>query len=184
MRKVSTTSVELLSDGVRRCFLDCHSLTSEAFAARLGGSSCHQIRQRESLVKGSLIERTSWRHRPNHRSASTIEFAVHLYRSSREYRTACLNVAGKGGKRIERCLISTFQVAESMGFKGDFRLVGTPAANWRLKNHGLLLFTANGAMRPECPILLGRYKLLSAVFRCQVILDCLGIFADPGLDRR
>jgi hypothetical protein len=28
---------------------------------------------------------------------------------------------GKGGKQIERCLISTFQVAESMGFKGDFR---------------------------------------------------------------
>jgi hypothetical protein len=27
----------------------------------------------------------------------------------------------KSGKQIERCLISTFQVAESMGFKGDFR---------------------------------------------------------------
>jgi hypothetical protein len=25
------------------------------------------------------------------------------------------------GKQIERCVISTFQVAESMGFKGDFR---------------------------------------------------------------
>jgi hypothetical protein len=28
-------------------------------------------------------------------------------------------MAGKG-KQIERCVISTFQVAESMGFKGDF----------------------------------------------------------------
>ena len=28
---------------------------------------------------------------------------------------------GSGGKQIERCLISTFRVAESMGFKGDFR---------------------------------------------------------------
>ena len=27
----------------------------------------------------------------------------------------------KGRKQIERCLISTFQVAESMGFKGDLR---------------------------------------------------------------
>jgi hypothetical protein len=27
----------------------------------------------------------------------------------------------KGRKQIERCLISTFQVAESMGFKGDIR---------------------------------------------------------------
>jgi hypothetical protein len=31
------------------------------------------------------------------------------------------NRAGKGTKNIERCVISTFQVAESMGFKGDFR---------------------------------------------------------------
>jgi hypothetical protein len=48
------------------------------------------------------------------------EFAAHLYRSRREYRSVCQR-AGKGGKQIERCLISTFQIAESMGFKGDFR---------------------------------------------------------------
>jgi hypothetical protein len=43
-----------------------------------------------------------------------------LYRSRREYRSACER-AGKGGKQIERCVISTFQIAESMGFKGGFR---------------------------------------------------------------
>ena len=48
------------------------------------------------------------------------KFAAHLYRSRREYRSACER-AGKRGKPIERCLISTFQVAESIGFKGDFR---------------------------------------------------------------
>jgi hypothetical protein len=47
-------------------------------------------------------------------------FAAHLYRSRREYRSACER-AGKSGKQIERCLISTFQVAQSLGFKGDFR---------------------------------------------------------------
>ena len=47
-------------------------------------------------------------------------FAAHLYRSRREYRSACER-AGKGGKQIERCVISSFQLAESMGFKGDFR---------------------------------------------------------------
>jgi hypothetical protein len=47
-------------------------------------------------------------------------FAAHLYRSRREYRSVCQR-AGKGGKQIERCAISTFQIAESMGFKGDFR---------------------------------------------------------------
>ena len=48
------------------------------------------------------------------------KFAAHLYRSRREYRSACER-AGKSGKQIERCLISTFQVAESMGFKSDYR---------------------------------------------------------------
>lgn len=28
---------------------------------------------------------------------------------------------GKSGKQIERCVISTFWVAESLGFKGDIR---------------------------------------------------------------
>jgi hypothetical protein len=48
------------------------------------------------------------------------KFAAHLYRSRKEYRSACQR-AGKSGKQIERCLISTFQVAESLGFKGDIR---------------------------------------------------------------
>lgn len=48
------------------------------------------------------------------------KFAAHLYPSRREYRLVCQH-AGKSGKQIERCVISTFQIAESMGFKGDFR---------------------------------------------------------------
>ncbi len=47
-------------------------------------------------------------------------FAAHLYQSRREYRLAC-DSSGKSGKQIERCLISTFKVAESLGFKGDIR---------------------------------------------------------------
>ena len=47
-------------------------------------------------------------------------FAAHLYRSRREFRSACQR-AGKSKKQIERCVISTFQVAGSIGFKGDFR---------------------------------------------------------------
>jgi hypothetical protein len=37
-----------------------------------------------------------------------------------QYRRTC-ETAGKSGKPIERCIISTFQVAESKGFKGEFR---------------------------------------------------------------
>jgi hypothetical protein len=47
-------------------------------------------------------------------------FAAHLYQSRREYRSAS-ETAGKSGKRIERCVVSTFQIAESLGFRGDFR---------------------------------------------------------------
>jgi hypothetical protein len=39
--------------------------------------------------------------------------------AARKYRRTC-ETAGKSGKKIERCVISTFQVAESMGFKGGF----------------------------------------------------------------
>ena len=47
-------------------------------------------------------------------------FVAHLYRSRREFRFACER-SGKSGKAIERCLISTFRIAASLGFKGEFR---------------------------------------------------------------
>jgi hypothetical protein len=47
-------------------------------------------------------------------------FAAHIYQSRKDYRRAC-DIAGKSGKQIERCVISTCQVAQSLGFKGDFR---------------------------------------------------------------
>ena len=47
-------------------------------------------------------------------------FASHLYQARRQYRRTC-EPAGKSGKQIEGCVISTFQMAESMGFKGEFR---------------------------------------------------------------
>jgi hypothetical protein len=47
-------------------------------------------------------------------------FAAHFYQSRREYRQTC-ETAGKSGKQIERCVISTFQIAKSMGFKDELR---------------------------------------------------------------
>ena len=46
-------------------------------------------------------------------------FVSHPYQA-RSIRRTC-ETAGKSGKQIERCVISSFQIAESMGFKGDFR---------------------------------------------------------------
>jgi hypothetical protein len=47
-------------------------------------------------------------------------FVSHLYQARRECRRTC-EIAGKSGKQIERCVISSFQIAESMGFKGECR---------------------------------------------------------------
>jgi hypothetical protein len=46
-------------------------------------------------------------------------FVAHLYQARREYRRMC-ETAGKSGKRVERCVISSFQIAESMGFRATF----------------------------------------------------------------
>ena len=43
-------------------------------------------------------------------------FASHLYQSRREYRHVCER-PGKGNKAVERTVLSTFQIAESLGFK-------------------------------------------------------------------
>jgi hypothetical protein len=52
------------------------------------------------------------------RRARPICFPSH--QSRREYRRTC-ETAGKSGIQIERCVIPTFQIAASMGFKGEFR---------------------------------------------------------------
>jgi hypothetical protein len=47
-------------------------------------------------------------------------FVAHLYQSRREYRQTC-ETAGKSGKQIEPCVISTFQIVKNMGFKDELR---------------------------------------------------------------
>ena len=48
------------------------------------------------------------------------KFAAHLYQSRRQYRRVSER-PNKGNKAIERELISSYQVAQSLAFKGDFR---------------------------------------------------------------
>ena len=62
---------------------------------------------------------------------SNIRFAAHLYQSRKEYRLAS-ETAGNSGKRIERCVIATFQTAQSFGYHGELRQMGTPASGWRM----------------------------------------------------
>jgi len=48
------------------------------------------------------------------------QFAAHVYQSRREFRHVSER-PNKGNKPIERCVISSYQIAQGLGFKGDFR---------------------------------------------------------------
>ena len=48
------------------------------------------------------------------------KFAAHLYQSRRQYRRTSER-PNKGNKAIEREVLSSYQVAQSLGFKGDYR---------------------------------------------------------------
>ena len=48
------------------------------------------------------------------------KFVAHLYQARKQYRLVCER-PNKGNKAIEREIIASFQVAQSLGFKGDFR---------------------------------------------------------------
>ena len=73
------------------------------------------------IAKLSEVQRTVAQLLTELQASEHDKFAAHLYRSRRDYRSACER-SGKSGKQIQRCLISTFRVAESMGFKGEFRV--------------------------------------------------------------
>jgi hypothetical protein len=48
------------------------------------------------------------------------KFVAHLYQARKQHRLVCER-PNKGNKAIEREVISSYQVAQSLGFKGDFR---------------------------------------------------------------
>jgi hypothetical protein len=48
------------------------------------------------------------------------KFAAHLYQARRQYRRTSER-PNKGNKAIEREILSSYQVAQSLGFNGDFR---------------------------------------------------------------
>jgi hypothetical protein len=48
------------------------------------------------------------------------KFAAHLYQSRRQYRRTSER-PNKGNKAIEREVLSSYQIAQRLGFNGDFR---------------------------------------------------------------
>ena len=53
-------------------------------------------------------------------SSEADKFVAHLYQARKQYRIVCER-PNKGNKAIEREIISSYQVAQSLGFNGDFR---------------------------------------------------------------
>ena len=54
------------------------------------------------------------------RASEADKFAAHLYQARKQYRLVCER-PNKGNKAVDREVVSTFQVAQSLGFEGDFR---------------------------------------------------------------
>jgi hypothetical protein len=48
------------------------------------------------------------------------KFVMHLYQARKQYRLVCER-PNKGNKAIEREILSSYQIAQSLGFNGDFR---------------------------------------------------------------
>ena len=53
-------------------------------------------------------------------SSEADKLITHLYQARKQYRLVCER-PNKGNKAIEREVISSYQVAQSLGFQGDFR---------------------------------------------------------------
>ena len=53
-------------------------------------------------------------------SSQADKFVAHLYQARKQYRQVCER-PNKGNKAIEREVLSSYQIAQSRGFNGDFR---------------------------------------------------------------
>ena len=53
-------------------------------------------------------------------SSEADKFVAHLYQTRKHYRQVCER-PNKGNKAIEREVLSSYQIAQSLGFNGDFR---------------------------------------------------------------
>ncbi len=60
------------------------------------------------------------------------KFVAHLYQARKQYRLVCERPK-KGNKAIEREVISSYQVAQSLGIQRRLSRLGAPAADSRVR---------------------------------------------------
>jgi hypothetical protein len=64
-------------------------------------------------------------------SSEADKFLAHLYQARKRHRLVCER-PNNGNKTVEREVISSYQVAQSLGFNGDFRQYEHPKASDQL----------------------------------------------------
>jgi hypothetical protein len=106
--------------GCFHCFL-------ELLHYSIGAESCFQIGQAINAKIGRFVPTITRRRRRTIEQLLTQlqasehdKFVAHLYRARKQYRLVCER-PNKGNKAIERELLSRYQIAQSLGFNGDFR---------------------------------------------------------------
>jgi hypothetical protein len=72
------------------------------------------------IEKLTEVQRTVEQLLAHLQSSEADKFTAHLYQARKQYRLVCER-PNKGNKAIEREIISSYQVAQSLGFNGDFR---------------------------------------------------------------
>ena len=78
------------------------------------------------MNRATFIEKLTEVHRNVEQLLAQLEasehdkFVAHLYQARKQYRIVCER-PNKGNKAIEREIISSYQIAQSLGFNGDFR---------------------------------------------------------------
>ena len=71
----------------------------------------------EKLIE---VQRTAEQLLAQLRSSETDKFIAHLYQARKQYRLVCER-PNKGSKAFEREIMASYQVAQNLGFNGDFR---------------------------------------------------------------
>jgi hypothetical protein len=72
------------------------------------------------IEKLTEVQRTVEQLLAQRQSSEADKFVAYLYQSRKQYRLVCER-PNKGNKAIEREVIASYQVAQSLGFNGDFR---------------------------------------------------------------
>jgi hypothetical protein len=93
---------------------------------------------------------------PSLKSDVTCDVTAHLYRSRKEYRSVCQR-AGKSGKQIEPCVISTFQSLRAW-LQRRLSRVGALAENWRVRSHCLLEAPCDALRESPCEYTQGEVR--------------------------